>query len=577
MDKSFIKKILRYDPKLICSHLQLVSGLSLNISSGITTMQNKGFSILMFIVICSLTVLQAGCDNPPEKKDARAVGLSIISGSENKNLEPLIQDFARKNNVQITMNYKGSVDMKLMLNQKANFPYDAVWPANSLWIELGDTGHLVGHVQSIMKSPVVFACKRSKAEELGWTQGKVRMEQIMESAKAGLLRFAMTSATQSNSGACTYLGMLNAMVGNPSSAMSLKDLEKTELQERVKQFLALVNRSSGSSGWLKDFFQNNYDLLDGMFNYEAMIIEFNQWAAKHNREPLYVIYPSDGIVVADHPLGYVDKKNPEKEKLFLELQAYLKSPEVQQSIQESGRRTGLVGLALEHPDLKVFNPAWGIDATREISSFPLPNRDTIALALDLYQGVLRKKSLTIYVLDFSGSMKGAGYHQLVSAMSTLLDYNTAKQFMIQPTPGDMHIVIPFNGAVIDEWTAKGDSPQVLQDLLTKIKNLTPDDGTNMYLALVRAIEILAQHKGELNDFSPAIMLMTDGASDGTIDSLQEVLERTGLMRVIPIYSIAFGNAKPEQLQAISTMTAGRYFDGRLGDLSSKFRVMKGYN
>jgi 3,4-dihydroxy 2-butanone 4-phosphate synthase/GTP cyclohydrolase II len=37
-----------------------------------------------------------------------------------------------------------------------------------------------------------------------------------------------------------------------------------------------VNRSSGSSGFLKDILVERYDLLDAMVNYEVMAIEANQ-------------------------------------------------------------------------------------------------------------------------------------------------------------------------------------------------------------------------------------------------------------------------------------------------------------
>ncbi|HYL98689.1 MAG TPA: VWA domain-containing protein, partial [Blastocatellia bacterium] len=70
-------------------------------------------------------------------KTAPAHTFRIISGSENKSLEPLIQDFAKHNGIAITMDYKGSVDIMTGLSSD-DFPYDAVWPAQSLWVKLGD-------------------------------------------------------------------------------------------------------------------------------------------------------------------------------------------------------------------------------------------------------------------------------------------------------------------------------------------------------------------------------------------------------------------------------------------------------
>ena len=46
---------------------------------------------------------------------------------------------------------------------------------------------------------------------------------------------------------------------------------------------------------------------------------------------------------------------------------------------------------------------------------------------------------------------------------------------------------------------------------------------------------------------------------------------------MPIFSIMFGEADPTQLDELTTLTNGRTFDGREGDLADVFRQVKGYN
>src|SRR5207248_497874 len=141
--------------------------------------------------------------------------------------------------------------------------YDAVWPANSLWIDLGDKGHVVKHQASIMRSPVVFGVKKSVAAKLGWVGKDVPVEQILRAAQAGRLRFMMTSATQSNSGASAYLGFLYAFAGRPE-VLTQAHLKDPKVRDRIKRILGTVDRSSGSSGWLKDLFLQKYDRYDAM-------------------------------------------------------------------------------------------------------------------------------------------------------------------------------------------------------------------------------------------------------------------------------------------------------------------------
>ena len=83
----------------------------------------------------------------------------------------------------------------------------------------------------------------------------------------------MTSATQSNSGCSAYIGFLYALLGNPDVITS-ESLQTPGLSEQITQLLSGVDRSSGSSDWLKDLFLTGG--YDAMVNYECLIISANQ-------------------------------------------------------------------------------------------------------------------------------------------------------------------------------------------------------------------------------------------------------------------------------------------------------------
>ena len=61
------------------------------------------------------------------------VTLRILSGSENQELEDILDNFAREHGVNIRMDYQGSLDIMRTL-QGERIDYDAVWPASSLWL-----------------------------------------------------------------------------------------------------------------------------------------------------------------------------------------------------------------------------------------------------------------------------------------------------------------------------------------------------------------------------------------------------------------------------------------------------------
>ena len=498
----------------------------------------------------------------PESPQSTAPALTILAGSENESLQPIIDRFSRENGTPVSIKYQGSVDIMLAL-EAPNGDFDAVWPAASIWIGMGDSAHKTRYAESIMRSPVVFAVKKSVAQRLGWIGRDVTVNDILTAAEGGKIRYMMTSATQSNSGASAYLGYLNAFAGSPDS------------HAKITRMLGTVNRTAGSSGWLKDLFLDKYDQYDGMVNYESIIIETNRELVRRNREPLYVIYPVDGLVTADHPLAYVDRGDAAKEALFKKLQQYLLSNAVQKEILATGRRVGVAASDATF-DRSVFNPGWGIDPARVLSPVHYPAPEVIKEALVLYQTSFRKPSLTVYCVDFSGSMRESGQDDLKGAMKILLDQQTASRYLLQTSARDITAVIPFDDRIRDRWNVSGNDPQQLENLLTKINMLQAEGGTDIFTPVLEARDFI-RNQPNLEGYSAAIILMTDGRSENGM-SLDEFRSRwtQGAGRDLPIYSITFGSADDSQLKELASLSSGRVFDGRQ-DLVKAFRQARGYN
>ena len=491
--------------------------------------------------------------------------LRILSGSENQELEPILEDFSRESGIRVEMTYQGSLDIMRALEQD-EIAYDAVWPASSLWLNVGDTGHRVKHGESISISPVVFGIRQSLAEELGFVGREVSVRDILDAITAGKLKFCMTSATQSNSGASAYIGFLYALLGNPDM-ITEEDLENEQLQSDIQALLSGVDRSSGSSDWLKDMFlEGGYD---AMVNYECLIIQANEELESRGEETLYVVYPYDGLTLADSPLGYVDNGDDDKETAFLELQEYLLSEDVQNEIQRTGRRTGYTGISDENRD--VFRTDWGVQPDRVLSTMRMPSTDVLFQALNLYQTDFKKPSLSIYCLDYSGSMSGKGNEQLVAAMEQLLIQENAEKNFLQASKDEVNVLIFFDDQVLAEYTAVGSGTE-LEALYDRVESQDTGSGTDMYVAAAEALQVLSHY--DLSQYTPAVILMTDGMSGGSFDAFMEQYQELG--EDVPVFSIMFGDADSEQLEELAAATNARVFDGR-EDLIDAFRKVKGYN
>jgi Ca-activated chloride channel family protein len=496
---------------------------------------------------------------------------AILSGSENEVLEPLVQEFCNARHAKCTMKFLGSLDIALTLKPGSTPDADAVWPASSLWIDIYDTARRVKSVKSIAQMPVILGVRRSKAQALGWIGARVTTKEILAAVEGGRLKFLMTSATQSNSGASAYLAMLASGIGKPD-LIEAGDLDKEPLHATVRALLAGVERSSGSSGWLADLYQDGERTgahYDAMWNYEAVIKETNDRLREAGYELLYAVYPADGVSVADSPLGFVERgRGKEVESFFTQLQDFLLKGETQDRIAQTGRRVELARAANIGSDAPT-----NLDPSRAVVVVRPPEPTVIQKALNIYQEALRKPSLTAFCLDLSGSMQGVGERQLLDAMSFLLTPARTREMLVQWSKEDRIFVLPFNDHIIWMERATGDEEEQAS-LLSRTLDLHAGGGTDFYTCGARA---LAAMKPLLDRgrHLPAIVIMTDGKSQGSLQTFEVPWDTDG--RRVPVFGVTFGqDADRSQLDRLAKLTGGRVFDGTTS-LTDAFRAVRGYN
>lgn len=497
---------------------------------------------------------------------------TIVSGSENQILEPLVMAYCKSQSAVCHMKYLGSLDIAFGLKPHGQLNADAVWPASSIWIDLFDTSRRVKSIKSIAQMPVILGVRKSKAQALGWVGRPVSSGDILAAVDAGKLGFLMTSATQSNSGATAYLAMLAAAL-RKTDPLTAEDLANPRAREAVRGMLRGVVRSSGSSGWLADLYLQSAKAgmnYDGMWDYEAVIAETNQQLRKNRQEQLYAIYPTDGVGMADSPLGFVDRgRGPDVENFFNKLQAYLLSDDAQTKIAATARR-----VAASYKVRPVADSETNIDTARPVTIIHPPESAVIENALVLYQSALRRPSLTALCLDVSGSMFGnGGIQQVKEAMRFLLTPERTGAALVQWLPADRILVLPFNGMV--KWREEvNGSDQEQAALLQRTEQLEARGDTDFYTCAAVALRMM---KPLLDQGSrlPAIVIMTDGKSQGSMRTFETPWVEDG--RRVPVFGITFGtDADRTQLDALARLTGGRVFDGT-SSLTEAFRTVRGYN
>ena len=521
----------------------------------------------LFILIIGLILINSCGSEEQEKPKKSKNTFTIISSTSTSALDQEIKKYGKENKINIEIEHYGDLEIVDILNNNSK-DYDAVWISNSIWLYMLENSNLITDSKSIVIDPVVMAVEKSKAIELGFVDKEIKNKDILNAIKEGKLKYVMSSVTQTNTGATAYLNFLNSLAGNPE-VLTSDMLKGDQLQNDLKEFFKGVERVSGDEDYLVEMYEKgNYN---AMINYESSLIELNKKLVGENKEPLYLIYPTDGVAINDMPFAYInnDSKDEKTKEQFDKIQNYLRSDEITKLLEQKGYRSWFGGIKKD-TDASTFNKDWGIDTSKYLKDIKYPSKTVMTEALNLYIEMLRKPTHVVFCLDISGSMTGEGLEELQEAMNYILDYDKASVDKIQFSDTDKITVITFNGQVDKIYDTKlGNNTK---DVIKIINNLEANGTTNIYDPSIEALKILEKEK---DDYTKTVILMTDGASNnGTFKDLKNYYNKTN--KNIPIYSITFGSSRESQLQEIADLTNGKIFDGKKG-LTRAFKEVRSYN
>jgi uncharacterized protein YegL len=201
-----------------------------------------------------------------------------------------------------------------------------------------------------------------------------------------------------------------------------------------------------------------------------------------------------------------------------------------------------------------------------------------------YLDEIRPPAHTYFVLDISGSMEGDRLNGVKKTFDNLTgaDQTITGRFSRLRAREEITI-IPFNGSVVDDQTftindVSASSPD-LAAVRHYVDNLQANDGTAIYDALIRAYNDAAAGKRSDPDRFYSVVLMTDGENNMGHDAggfARFYNSQPADVKAIPTFAIIFGEASPQELTNITTLTGGQAFDSRNVSLASVFKVIRGY-
>ncbi|MGB1207775.1 MAG: substrate-binding domain-containing protein [Paracoccaceae bacterium] len=556
------------------------------------------------------------------------VVLRIAMGRDHSALTPLISDWADQAGVTVDLRLEGSAMLAAQLWQGGAERIDAIWPSDSIWLDMETSaGTAPSHlydVAPIFDEGIVLALHPKAAQNLIWTDPRgVTMGMIAQAITAGGLRVAMPSASKTHVGAATYMGFIQGLSGTPAN-VTPAHLNDPALQARVQSVLVKVDQPAAMTADLMS--QNS--LYDAVFLTESMARLANRDLEAGGHSPWRLIMPVDALGDADHPLALMDHGNGRKLWHLQNLRDHLLSPSVQAQLSRGAEPTNAPA-AVAEPQPR---PLGGFArASPHKPALRLPDPTTIRAhvmrkALALYQSDLRKPTLRVWVLDVSGSMQGAPLEDLKSAMTQILTGHSSTTRILtglgqnhpqedrpkglarfgprwadardvvqaqglasiqastqdMPSARDVTIVVPFRQRPGAAFDVRGHDEHALRDALYRIETLHAGGGSDLYMALCRAMDAITPYLAGatgLSGYQTSVIVVTDGVSPmDKRDAFFRDYFAKGLSGQRPgdvsgrvsVHTVALGLADRDQLRDLSAATGGLMLEGG-PDLFATFR------
>lgn len=262
----------------------------------------------------------------PKAAPPDPISLVIAAGSEIKDMEPLLAQMRKETGVAVVPKYVGTLAGVKRIT--AGEQVDGAWFSHAKYLMLiPEAARKVQASEKIMLSPVIIGVKARKVKQFGWN-ASTPWKAIAERSGQGKFKFAMTNPASSNSGFSALVGVAASCAGT-SDALEKKDIDD-ECMATLAEGQALT---TGSSGWLADSYVAEQDHLDGIINYESVLLSLNR--SGKLKQPLTLIYPRDGVLTADYPLMLF---NDAKRAAYDKAVAWLKSEKAQKWIMANTLR-----------------------------------------------------------------------------------------------------------------------------------------------------------------------------------------------------------------------------------------------
>ncbi len=523
-------------------------------------------------------------------KSSPPVALTIAYGSEKKTwLDEQIKAFlatspktAKGRKITVDAKAMGSGEALQAITSGQMKPH-VFSPASGLYVTLlndawlsksGNTKPLARPGDPLVLSPVVIAMWRPMAEALGWPKKQLSWSDLLKVSanpkgwgalgfgEWGKFKLGHCHPEFSNSG---YLAVLaEAYAGAKKTRdLTVADLDAKPTRDLVSSVENTIVHYGKSTGFFADkMIERGPSYVSAAVLYENLVIEAY---GKSPPLPIVAIYPVEGTFWSDHPYSILDAEwvGADEKAAAEQLLAFLKARPAQE-------RALALGFRPADPQIPVGTPidaAHGVDAKQPQTVLPVPESKVLAKLLGLWKDT-KKGADVIFVFDKSGSMRGAPLDEArrgaVSFLDSLSDRDDMTLMFFDST-----VYPPFGPLPL-----KTGRPQLRQ----RLDGVAAGGGTALYDAIAEAYDIAAKRAATDPTRTHALVVMTDGADEGSKMPLADLKARFPKEETqVRVFTIAYGaQAETAVLAAIAEAAKGSSAKGSVESIRDVYLEMASF-
>ncbi|MGW0471236.1 substrate-binding domain-containing protein [Streptomyces coeruleorubidus] len=513
---------------------------------------------LLALCVALVTTLLTACSGGDGDDPVR---LRVLAGPDLAVLGPLLGELKDETGVDLRLDHRADAETKTPDSDR----YDLAWLSSDRYLRLTDKNATRGWQRTpTMTSPVVIGLKPGVARKLRAQVPGSRLTwaDIADAAATGTVRFGMADPRHAGSGLAALVGVATAAAGT-GAALRPEDVSC----DRLRGFRSGQTLTADTGPALVDSYVDHQDEANALITYESDLLALN--ATDRLDDRLEIVRPEDGMVLADFPLLLL---NPAHRTAYDKVTQWLRRDSVQRRIMRHTLRRPVNTAVTRDPRLRepVGNALFYPDRPAVVET----------LLADYGDPDRRTTSQVVFLLDFSGSMRGARMAALREAFAGLsgADLSHSGKFT-RFYQGERLTVVRFGGRVLEEKTVTVTGPRDLTALAGTVARGGYGDATAVWSALDHGYRTVARELAADPDRSVSLVLMTDGENNAGL-SYPEFVRRhkalpAAVRDAVHTYPVHFGEADAGELRRAAARTGGRMVDAAGSSLSEAFKEIRG--